>query len=129
MLQVCRDCILNKNWEVVESHILAAHKQVRNLVDLPSKPPKADDMDAELKCNLCINECILSKNDISYCGLRNIPKVIFTDTLIEYQQIAVMPGFVARKMIHTLTLRFFMVALLIAYFAKMHPINLFLIII
>ena len=91
MLQVCRDCILNKNWEVVESHILAAHKQVRNLVDLPSKPPKADDMDAELKCNLCIN--------------------------------------VARKMIHTLTLRFFMVALLIAYFAKMHPINLFLIII
>ncbi|TKJ24945.1 MAG: amidohydrolase [Promethearchaeota archaeon Loki_b31] len=74
MLQVCRDCILNKNWEVVEPHILAVHKQVRNLVDLPSKPPKADDMDAELKCNLCINECILSKTDISYCGLRNIPK-------------------------------------------------------
>ena len=74
MLQVCRDCILNKNWEVVEPHILAVHKQVRNLVDLPSKPPKADDMNAKLKCNLCINECVLSKNDLSYCGLRNIPK-------------------------------------------------------
>lgn len=74
MLQVCRDCILNKNWEVVEPHILAVHKQVRNLVDLPSKPPKADDIDAKLKCNLCINECVLSKNDLSYCGLRNIPK-------------------------------------------------------
>ncbi|GAH81476.1 unnamed protein product, partial [marine sediment metagenome] len=31
-----------------------------------------------------------------------------------------MHGFVARNMIHTLTLRFFMVALLIAYFVKMH---------
>jgi len=74
VLQVCRDCILNKNWEVVEPHILAVHKQVRNLVGLPSKPPKASDMDAKLKCNLCINECILSKNDLSYCGLRNLPK-------------------------------------------------------
>ncbi len=74
VLQVCRDCILNENWEVVNPHILNVHKQVRNLVDLPSKPPKADDMDAKLRCNLCINECVLSKNDLSYCGLRNIPK-------------------------------------------------------
>jgi len=74
VLQICRDCILKENWEVVEPHILAVHKQVRNLVDLPSKPPKADDMDAKLRCNLCINECVLSKNDLSYCGLRNIPK-------------------------------------------------------
>ncbi len=71
ILQVCRNCILEGDWDKVKPHILNIHKQVRQLVDLPEKPPKAERPNIKLKCNLCINECSLSNNDISYCGLRN----------------------------------------------------------
>jgi len=71
---VCRYCILNKDWEKIKPHILSVHSQVRKIVDLPAKPPKAEASDIQLKCNYCINECILSKDDKSYCGLRNISK-------------------------------------------------------
>lgn len=71
---MCRNCILNKDWEKIKSHIFSVHSQVRKLVSLPSKPPKAEGPDIQLKCNYCINECSLSKDDTSYCGLRNISK-------------------------------------------------------
>ncbi|MFX1393198.1 MAG: radical SAM protein [Promethearchaeota archaeon] len=74
VLQVCRDCILNENWNLIQPHLFSVHRGVRNLVDLPEKPPKAEIPNIKLKCNFCINECILSDNDISYCGLRNIQK-------------------------------------------------------
>jgi pyruvate formate lyase activating enzyme len=74
VLQVCRPCILKGEWEEVKSHISMVHKQVRLLVDLPEKPPKAEKPHIKLKCNYCINECSLSQNDVSYCGLRNIQK-------------------------------------------------------
>ncbi|MFX1373602.1 MAG: radical SAM protein [Promethearchaeota archaeon] len=72
ILQVCRTCILEGDWEKIKPHILNVHKQVRQLVNLPEKPPKAERPNIKLKCNLCINECSLSENDVSYCGLRNI---------------------------------------------------------
>lgn len=71
---MCRRCILEKDWEIIEPYILSIHSQVRKLVDLPPKPPKAEDLDVKLKCNFCINECLLSNGDISYCGLRNASK-------------------------------------------------------
>lgn len=74
VLQVCRECILNGDWEVIKSHIFSVHSGVRKLVELPEKPPKAESSSIKLKCNYCINECILSDNDVSYCGLRNIQK-------------------------------------------------------
>ncbi len=74
VLNICRDCILKNDWDLVKPHILNVHKQVRALVDLPSKPPKANKGTIKLKCNFCINECALSENDVSYCGLRNIVK-------------------------------------------------------
>ncbi len=43
-------------------------------MELPSTPPRASKNELKLKCNFCINECALSENDISYCGLRNISK-------------------------------------------------------
>ncbi|TET58721.1 MAG: radical SAM protein [Promethearchaeota archaeon] len=74
VLQVCRNCILEGDWDnKIKPHILNVHKQVRQLVELPEKPPKAERPNIKLKCNLCLNECSLSENDISYCGLRNIP--------------------------------------------------------
>ncbi|MFX1555143.1 MAG: radical SAM protein [Promethearchaeota archaeon] len=72
VLQVCRKCILEGDWDKVKPHILNVHKQVRQLVELPEKPPKAERPNIKLKCNLCINECSLSESDVSYCGLRNI---------------------------------------------------------
>ncbi|MFW9899461.1 MAG: radical SAM protein [Candidatus Thorarchaeota archaeon] len=74
VLQVCRECILNEDWEIIKPHIFSVHSGVRKLVELPEKPPKAEGSSIKLKCNYCINECILSDNDISYCGLRNIQK-------------------------------------------------------
>ena len=74
ILQVCRNCILEGDWNLIKHHILSVHKQVRQLVELPDKPPKAERPNIKLKCNYCINECSLSENDVSYCGLRNIPK-------------------------------------------------------
>ncbi|MFX0069645.1 MAG: radical SAM protein [Candidatus Hermodarchaeota archaeon] len=73
VLEICRDCILNKNWKTVESHIYSVHNRVRALADLPSLPPKAN-TNVKLNCNYCINECILSEEDVSYCGLRNFKK-------------------------------------------------------
>ena len=73
VLQVCRKCILEGDWDKVKTHLLNVHKQVRQLVELPEKPPKAEKPNIKLKCNLCINECSLSESDVSYCGLRNIP--------------------------------------------------------
>ncbi len=74
VLQVCRNCILEGDWDnKIKPHLLNVHKQVRQLVELPEKPPKAERPNIKLKCNLCLNECSLSENDISYCGLRNIP--------------------------------------------------------
>lgn len=72
ILQVCRKCILEGDWNQIELHLDNVHKKVRKLVDLPAKPPKAKKPNIKLKCNLCINECSLSENDVSYCGLRNI---------------------------------------------------------
>ncbi len=72
VLQVCRKCILEADWNTIKPHILGVHKQVRQLVELPEKPPKAEKPNIKLKCNYCVNECSLSDNDVSYCGLRNI---------------------------------------------------------
>ncbi|MFX1389383.1 MAG: radical SAM protein [Promethearchaeota archaeon] len=72
VLQVCRSCIIEEDWSKVEPQILNVHTEVRKLVKLPAKPPKAEKPNVMLRCNLCINECRLSNNDTSYCGLRNI---------------------------------------------------------
>jgi pyruvate formate lyase activating enzyme len=73
-LSVCRDCILNHDWDPIHRHISSIHDFVRKQADLPEKPPKAEKPNIKLKCNFCINECSLSQDDISYCGLRNIQK-------------------------------------------------------
>lgn len=73
ILEICRECILNNDWNAVKPHVLSVHNKVRQLEELPEEPPKADS-NIKLKCNFCINECNLSENDVSYCGLRNIHK-------------------------------------------------------
>ena len=41
ILQVCRTCILEGDWNEIKSHLLSVHKLVRQLVNLPEIPPKA----------------------------------------------------------------------------------------
>lgn len=74
VLRICRNCILNKDWNAVKSHIFSVHEQVRQQEELPKMPPKADNSSVRLKCNFCINECALSNDDTSYCGLRNVKR-------------------------------------------------------
>ena len=79
ILELCRTCIIEGDWKEIKSHIYSVHSQVRGLVGLPMKPPKAIKPNVKLKCNLCINECILSEKDVSYCGLRNIQRKLMGD--------------------------------------------------
>jgi len=74
ILQICRDCILYKNWNDVKKHIQKIHSEVRKLENLPSNPPKIQDPHIKYFCKLCINECSLNENNTSYCGLRNIKR-------------------------------------------------------
>jgi hypothetical protein len=71
VLQICRSCILTQDWDLIQPHILNIHDQIRQLEGLPAQPPKAEKESAKLTCNLCINQCVLSAEDASYCGLRN----------------------------------------------------------
>ncbi len=73
-LQVCRNCVLTKDWSVVRTHLMAVHETVRKREELPITPPKSEKGEVKLNCNLCLNECALSINDVSYCGLRNVQK-------------------------------------------------------
>ena len=59
VLQVCRNCILEGDWSKIKPHVLNVHTEVRKLVELPEKPPKAERPNIKLKCNLCINECAI----------------------------------------------------------------------
>ncbi|TFG04523.1 MAG: radical SAM protein [Promethearchaeota archaeon] len=72
-LEVCRECIINGDWNSIHEHVLNVHEEVRKMANLPGSPPKRES-NVKVKCNYCINECSLSVNDVSYCGLRNIQK-------------------------------------------------------
>ncbi|MGM0469603.1 MAG: radical SAM protein [Promethearchaeati archaeon] len=73
-LQICRDCILTGNWNEIKEHIFRVHANVRTNEGLPANSPHAKKDDIVLQCNFCINECSLSKDQTSYCGLRNLEK-------------------------------------------------------
>ena len=74
ILQICRECILNKNWDNIKNYLHEIHAKIRELEGLPIKPPKNPINKIKHRCDLCINECLLGENGISYCGLRNIRK-------------------------------------------------------
>jgi pyruvate formate lyase activating enzyme len=55
-------------------YLLDIHDQVRKAVDLPGKAPRSQSNDMTINCNLCMNECSIGEQDVSYCGLRNDEK-------------------------------------------------------
>ncbi|MGQ4876748.1 MAG: radical SAM protein, partial [Promethearchaeia archaeon] len=74
VLKICRKCILEKDWNKVYEHLKLVHTSVRQEANLPSLPPKTSKVNLKYECNLCINNCLLSEKDVSYCGLRNMIK-------------------------------------------------------
>ncbi|TXT59221.1 MAG: hypothetical protein BAJALOKI2v1_240049 [Promethearchaeota archaeon] len=73
-LKVCRDCILSKEWDKIKPHLLSIHAKIRKEEGLAPYAPKDNDSEINFSCNLCVNECSLSSNSTSYCGLRNLTK-------------------------------------------------------
>jgi pyruvate formate lyase activating enzyme len=69
-LKICRECILTKKWEKVRPFLLSIHENIRNEEGLSGSAPQCNDSEMKITCNLCINECSLSSEDVSYCGLR-----------------------------------------------------------
>jgi pyruvate formate lyase activating enzyme len=65
-LHVCVDCI-RSGREDARDYAVAAHKQIRARYGLPVEPPKSD---GGIPCNLCSNECLMAKGELSYCGLK-----------------------------------------------------------
>ncbi len=72
IIGVCRECILNGDWEGIREHLMAVHVMLRNAEGLPSNPPKAAKSECKFQCHFCINECRIGGQNTSYCGLRSI---------------------------------------------------------
>ncbi|MEJ2295064.1 MAG: hypothetical protein P8Y23_09855, partial [Candidatus Lokiarchaeota archaeon] len=50
-LQVCRNCILATDWNVMKTYLLQIHSQVRMMVELPGIPPHSPIDKERLNCN------------------------------------------------------------------------------
>lgn len=65
-LELCVDCIRN-HFNKVKSHIERVHKETRERFGLPQEPPRAK---IGIKCNICINQCLIPEGERGYCGVR-----------------------------------------------------------
>jgi len=65
-LGVCVDCI-RRDFKNVRSQIEKAHTDSRKKYGLPVYPPNDPD---GISCKICVNECKIPADGISYCGLR-----------------------------------------------------------
>jgi len=64
-LGVCLDCI-RERFDNAKGIILKAHENSRIEFSLPKRPPKK----GNVKCGLCVNECLIPKGEKGFCGLR-----------------------------------------------------------
>jgi len=65
-LGLCLDCI-RKDFAQLFPLIEKAHREARRPFNLPGQPPRSEEGQA---CHLCVNECRLSLEERSYCGVR-----------------------------------------------------------
>lgn len=64
ILSLCGDCI-KKRFSEVEEHIENIHKKIKEKDGIFYEKDKSG-----LQCNLCFNNCLISKRSFGYCGLR-----------------------------------------------------------
>jgi len=129
-LGICKDCILEK-WEEAKNFIEIAHRKSRKEFPLPEEVPKSK---SGIKCNLCANECQIGEGEFGFCGLRknengklisfvSREKQFWNITMIQFQQIALLPLGVRQKK-EILTWQFLWeLAILIVYFVKIGTLN------
>lgn len=65
-LKVCLDCIRNR-FEEAKPFLETAHGRAREEFKLPIKPPKDPD---GIKCDICVNECVIGEGKVGFCGIR-----------------------------------------------------------
>lgn len=65
-LGICLDCIRNKPEEAMK-YIKEVHKKSREEFGLVPEPPRDK---GGVKCNICVNECIIGEGKLGFCGLR-----------------------------------------------------------
>ncbi|MGB9803469.1 radical SAM protein [Desulfofundulus sp.] len=65
-LQFCADCIRKKPEEALP-WIKKVHFESRRQFNLPASAPRAAN---GVKCNLCVNECVIPPGERGYCGLK-----------------------------------------------------------
>ncbi len=63
---ICIKCIRNSPENALNI-VMEVHKSSRKAFGLPAAPPKEQD---GLKCNICVNECMIPENESGYCGIR-----------------------------------------------------------
>lgn len=63
---VCLDCI-RSDFGVLREHFEKIHIRSRKAFGLPPIPPVAEE---GLKCNLCLNKCVIPDGGIGFCGVR-----------------------------------------------------------
>ncbi len=66
VLGVCVDCIC-AHFKEIRSHLEKVHAGSRAKFGLPHKPPQAE---GGLKCNTCVNGCLIAEGERGYCGVR-----------------------------------------------------------
>jgi len=64
---VCLSCIREHPAKAIEI-VSDTHRESRRAYGLPEFPPKVE---KGVRCNLCVNECIIPDGEMGYCGLRS----------------------------------------------------------
>lgn len=62
-LNICRKCLLKADID----SLMNKHSEFRKTLRLPENPPRED---IGKLCRICVNECIITKGKIGYCGVR-----------------------------------------------------------
>jgi pyruvate formate lyase activating enzyme len=65
VIGVCVDCLRNRPYEALQI-AMKAHIEYRKRLGLPPEPPRHSD---GVKCNICVNECVIPPNGVGFCGV------------------------------------------------------------
>ena len=63
-LVLCGDCL--RKYPRTEK-LIDLHANLRKKLCLTPKPPRSS---GGLRCNVCVNECVMGEGEVGYCGLR-----------------------------------------------------------
>ncbi|UCF19104.1 MAG: radical SAM protein [Gemmatimonadota bacterium] len=68
VLGVCADCVRHR-FDTARLYVERAHAQSREAFGLPARAPRSE---GGVRCNLCVNECVIGEGERGFCGLRTV---------------------------------------------------------